>query len=45
MDTAGINARDYPVVQTAAIFLATVMTVMNLVVDISLKWLDPRVKY
>ncbi len=41
----GINARDYPVVQTAAIFLATVMTVMNLIVDLSLKWLDPRVKY
>ncbi len=41
----GINARDYPVVQTAAIFLATVMTIMNLIVDVSLKWLDPRVKY
>ncbi len=41
----GINARDYPVVQTAAIFLATVMTVMNLLVDLSLKWLDPRIKY
>lgn len=41
----GINARDYPVVQTAAIFLATVMTLMNLLVDLSLKWLDPRIKY
>ncbi len=41
----GINSRDYPVVQTAAIFLATVMTIMNLIVDVSLKWLDPRVKY
>lgn len=41
----GINARDYPVVQTAAIFLATVMTLMNLIVDVSLKWLDPRIKY
>src|SRR5205085_2840720 len=41
----GINARDYPVVQTAAVFLAVVMTTMNLLVDLSLKWLNPRVKY
>lgn len=41
----GINARDYPVVQTAAIFLTTCLVFMNLLVDISLKWLDPRIKY
>ncbi len=41
----GINSRDYPVVQTAAIFLTTVLVFMNLLVDLSLKWLDPRVKY
>ncbi len=41
----GINSRDYPVVQTSAIFLTSVLVFMNIFVDVSLKWLDPRIKY
>ncbi len=42
---SGVSSRDYPVVQTAAVFLTTVLVFMNLIVDLSLKWLDPRVKF
>jgi peptide/nickel transport system permease protein len=41
----GIQARDYPVVQVTALFLATVFVVMNLFVDITYAFLDPRIKY
>ncbi len=40
-----INSRDYPVVQTSALFLTSVLVFMNIFVDLSLKWLDPRIKY
>lgn len=41
----GIQARDYPVVQVTALFLATVFVVMNLFVDLTYAFLDPRIKY
>ncbi len=41
----GILSRDYPVVQVTALFLATVFVFMNLAVDISYAFLDPRIKY
>jgi peptide/nickel transport system permease protein len=41
----GIQARDYPVVQVTALFLATVFVVMNLLVDLTYAFLDPRIKY
>lgn len=41
----GIQSRDYPVVQVTALFLATVFVVMNLFVDITYAFLDPRIKY
>ncbi len=42
---SGVSSRDYPVVQTAAVFLTTVLVFMNLLVDLSLKWFDPRIKF
>lgn len=41
----GIQGRDYPVVQVTALFLATVFVVMNLFVDLTYAFLDPRIKY
>lgn len=38
------NARDFPVVQALALFTATVIVVMNLLVDITYAYLDPRVR-
>ena len=41
----GIFGRDYPVVQVSALFLATVFVVVNLLVDLTYAYLDPRIKY
>ncbi|MBX3013079.1 MAG: ABC transporter permease [Caldilineaceae bacterium] len=37
--------RDYPVVQTASLFLAVIFVLINLVVDLTYGFLDPRIKY
>lgn len=37
--------KDYPLVQGAVLFLATVYVSVNLLVDISYAWLDPRIHY
>jgi peptide/nickel transport system permease protein len=37
--------RDYPVVQSTAVFLAVVFVALNLLVDLSYKVLDPRIEY
>ena len=39
----GIYNRDYPVIQAAALFLAAVFVVVNLVVDLLYAVLDPRI--
>ncbi|MSP13552.1 MAG: ABC transporter permease [Chloroflexi bacterium] len=41
----GIYNRDYPVVQVTALFLATVFILMNLIVDLTYAYLDPRIHY
>jgi peptide/nickel transport system permease protein len=40
----GIFSRDYPLIQAAALFLATIFVVVNLAVDVLYGYLDPRVK-
>ncbi|HET9491797.1 MAG TPA: ABC transporter permease [Methylomirabilota bacterium] len=37
--------RDYPVVQNLVMFIAVVVILSNLVVDLLYGWLDPRVRY
>ena len=37
--------RDYTMIQGAVLFFATVMVFMNLLVDISYAWFDPRIRY
>lgn len=36
--------RDYPVIQGFVVFMGTVFLLMNLLVDISYAWLDPRIR-
>jgi peptide/nickel transport system permease protein len=40
-----INTRDYPIISGINIILATVVLSVNLLVDISYAWLDPRIRY
>jgi peptide/nickel transport system permease protein len=40
-----ILQRDFPVVQVLALYAAIVVVVMNLLVDLSYAWFDPRVRY
>lgn len=41
----GISNRDYPVIQAGVIFAALIVSVVNLVVDLSYAFLDPRIQY
>ena len=40
-----IQTRDYPVVQSAILLFATALITVNLVVDLCVGALDPRVRY
>lgn len=40
-----INNRDYPVVQAAVTFTAVIFVVLNLLVDMTYAYLDPRIRY
>ncbi len=40
-----IFTRDYPVIQGLTFFLAVVLLFVNLAVDLSYAWLDPRIRY
>jgi peptide/nickel transport system permease protein len=37
--------RDYTLIQGAVLFFAAVTVIMNLLVDLSYAWLDPRIRY
>jgi ABC-type dipeptide/oligopeptide/nickel transport system permease component len=39
-----IFARDYAVVQTVVFFAALVIVVVNLLVDLTYAWIDPRIR-
>ena len=41
----GIFNRDYPIVQVTALFLAAIFVVINLLVDLTYAFLDPRIRY
>lgn len=40
-----IQARDYPIVQGATLFIATIFVTVNLVTDVLYAAVDPRIKY
>ena len=37
--------RDYPVVQVMTLYIAVVVVLMHLLVDLTYAWLDPRIRY
>ena len=37
--------RDYPVVQTNVMLVAAILVALNLIVDLTYAWLDPRIHY
>ena len=39
-----LSNRDYPIVQGCVLVFSIFTMVVNMIVDISYKWLDPRVK-
>ena len=41
----GVAARDYPVIQAIVMFIAGIVLLANLVVDVMYAWLDPRIRY
>jgi peptide/nickel transport system permease protein len=40
---AGLTNRDYPVVQGCVLVFSVFVMLVNLLVDITYKWIDPRV--
>ncbi|MCA9825893.1 MAG: ABC transporter permease [Dehalococcoidia bacterium] len=40
-----INQRDYPLIQAMVMMIAVTVLAVNLLVDISYAWLDPRIRY
>jgi peptide/nickel transport system permease protein len=40
-----VQLRDYTLIQGAVLFFAVVIVAMNLLVDVSYAWLDPRIRY
>jgi len=48
LGTLALNAvllKDYPQVQGLVLFFATTLVLINLVVDLSYAWIDPRIRY
>jgi peptide/nickel transport system permease protein len=42
---SSVLIKDYPVVQGLVLFFAAVLILLNLLVDISYAWFDPRIRY
>ena len=40
-----IDARDIPIIQGCVVFIAIMFSLVNLLVDLSYYFLDPRIKY
>lgn len=40
-----IHARDLPLIQGTVLFIATLFIVVNLLVDLSYAWINPRIRY
>jgi peptide/nickel transport system permease protein len=40
-----ISARDYPMLQGTVLFIATLFALVNLIVDLTYAYLDPRIRY
>jgi peptide/nickel transport system permease protein len=45
LSVIAVQNQDYPYIQGVALLVAVVVLVVNLLVDISYGWLDPRIRY
>jgi peptide/nickel transport system permease protein len=45
MLVTAINNQDYPVVQAVVLLIAALVVIINLIIDLSYGWLDPRIRY
>ena len=41
---AAITSRDYPLIQTLVVFIASMVIVVNTLVDIAIQIIDPRIR-
>ena len=44
MAVDAINMRDYPMIQAYVMWMAIIYVVVNLLTDLSYRWLDPRIR-
>jgi peptide/nickel transport system permease protein len=42
---SSVTSQDYPYVQAITLLVASIVVLVNLVVDIAYGWLDPRIRY
>ena len=40
----GVLQKDFPVIQGGVLFFGVIVVMMNIIVDISYSWLDPRIR-
>jgi len=40
-----LNKRDWMVIQNLVLLYAVIFTLINLIVDLSYGWIDPRIRY
>jgi peptide/nickel transport system permease protein len=40
-----ITTQDYPIIQAITLIVAAVVVLVNLIIDISMGWLDPRIRF
>ena len=45
LTVSSVFNQDYQVVQSATLVIATIVIMVNLLVDISYGWFDPRIRY
>ncbi len=45
MAVDAVQSRDFPMIQGTVLFMAIIFIVINLVVDLSYGWFDPRIRY
>jgi peptide/nickel transport system permease protein len=43
--STSINSRDYPVIHGVAVLISTVVIVVNVLLDITYAYVDPRICY
>ena len=45
MAVDAVQSRDFPMIQGTVLFMAIIFIAINLIVDLSYGWFDPRIRY